>query len=118
MPLFLLMRKMGSLYGTWHNGVWFKGVLHKGVWHNGTWHEGAWRDGEWRDGYSCLARNRWKIFRNKDSIRIGCKIKTISEWEEWFAGNERYSARRGTSEFKRIHNAFLLAKYEYELEEK
>lgn len=37
-----------------------------------------------------------------DKIRIGCKEKTIAEWDVWFAGIEEFETKRGTEEFKRI----------------
>lgn len=102
--------------GAWKGGTWVDGDWLRGTWYDGAWHGGAWHRGAWHGGTSCIARNRWKIQRNNEHVTIGCNTKTISEWDEWFAGDEEYETPRNTPEFKQIHNAFLLAKYEYELE--
>jgi hypothetical protein len=36
------------------------------------------------------------------NIAIGCKTKTISEWDEWFAGTEEFETPRHSFEFKQI----------------
>ena len=38
-----------------------------------------------------------------DSLNIGCKTKTFSEWKEWFEkSEEEFSTERNTEDFKRI----------------
>ena len=44
------------------------------------------------------------------NIIIGCKRKKINEWEEWFAGTEEFSTKRGTEEFKKIQACFEATK--------
>lgn len=92
--------------GVWLGGVWLGGVWHDGVWHGGVWRDGVWRDGEWHGGYMGL-RTRWDI-RIKDSehVQIGCKEKTMTEWDAWFAGTEEFSTKRGTEDFRMIHAAY------------
>lgn len=34
-----------------------------------------------------------------DGVKIGCKVKTITEWDEWFAGEEEFKHRRDSKEF-------------------
>jgi len=43
----------------------------------------------------------------KLQVKIGCKSKTISEWDEWFKSDKEYSTKRGTFEFKQIQAAYL-----------
>ena len=46
-----------------------------------------------------------------DSLNIGCKTKTFSEWKEWFEkSEEEFSTERNTEDFKRIQAMF----YAYE----
>jgi hypothetical protein len=35
-------------------------------------------------------------------IKIGCKEKSIPEWDAWFSGSEEYEIKRGTFEFRQI----------------
>ena len=44
------------------------------------------------------------------NIKIGCKSKTESEWDEWFASDLEYSTKRGTDEFKKIRACFEATK--------
>jgi len=39
---------------------------------------------------------------NKIKVIIGCKTKTITEWDEWFASDKEFETKRGTFEFKQI----------------
>ena len=80
------------------------------------WEGGLWKRGIWIDGISSANRCKWKVLRRNNYIKIGCNEKSIDEWEEWFSGNEEFETPRNTEAFQRIHNAFLLMKYEYELE--
>ena len=45
---------------------------------------------------------KWSYGIKGDLIIIGCKQKTIEEWDIWFNSNEEYSISRGTDEFKQI----------------
>jgi len=89
--------------GVWYGGEWKGGVWHRGVWHGGVWCDGVWREGEWRGGMR-HPTSRWEIYDCEgDSVRIGCKTKTIPEWDEWFEGDEEFETKRGTEEFKQIY---------------
>jgi len=46
--------------------------------------------------------SKWWVGMKNDLIKIGCKEKTIEEWDAWFAGTEEYSTKRGTKEFAKI----------------
>ena len=56
---------------------------------------------------------RWGASLVDGKIRIGCKTKTVAEWDAFFASNEEYSTKRGAPEFKQIqavyeaHKAYL-----------
>ena len=73
--------------------------------------------------------SKWKItFSSENSnienfsiedlkIEIGCKEKSIPEWDKWFSGSEEYETKRGTFEFRQIEahyeavKAYLLKLY-------
>ena len=46
-------------------------------------------------------------------IVIGCKQKTLEEWDLWFNSNEEYSTRRNTDDFKQIQAVYNSLKYYY-----
>jgi len=41
-----------------------------------------------------------------DKIQIGCKVKTIEEWDSFFASDEVYSTERNTEDFKQIQAVY------------
>jgi hypothetical protein len=54
---------------------------------------------------------RWSFsIKNNQIIKIGCKEKTISEWDLWFASTEEFDTTRGTPEFKKIQAMYLAHK--------
>jgi len=51
---------------------------------------------------------KWCVSYKPDgSIVIGCKAKTIAQWDEWFSGTETFETERDSDEFKRIRASFL-----------
>ena len=56
---------------------------------------------------------KWSYGIKGDLIVIGCKQKTIEEWDIWFNSNEEYSTSRGTDEFKQIEAIYNALKYYY-----
>ena len=56
---------------------------------------------------------KWSYGIKVDLIVIGCKQKTIEEWDIWFNSNEEYSTSRGTDEFKQIEAIYNSLKYYY-----
>ena len=55
--------------------------------------------------------SKWDFSIQNDSLNIGCKTKTFSEWKEWFEkSEEEFSTERNTEDFKRIQAMF----YAYE----
>ena len=55
--------------------------------------------------------SKWSvgIIDNK-IIKIGCKEKTISDWDSFFASEEEFDTKRGTAEFKQIEAMYLAHK--------
>jgi uncharacterized protein YjbI with pentapeptide repeats len=54
---------------------------------------------------------KWVYGQDCDGkIIIGCKRKTIQEWEEWFAGTEEFDSKRGSEDFKKIQACFEATK--------
>ena len=49
---------------------------------------------------------KWTHSIKGDKIQIGCKEKTIKEWQDFFSSKEEYSTKRGTVEFKQIQAIF------------
>ena len=41
-------------------------------------------------------------------LKIGCKLKTIEEWDEWFFGNEEFEEKRRLLEFIDIKRGYIL----------
>ena len=56
---------------------------------------------------------KWSYGIKGDLIVIGCKQKTIEEWDLWFKSNEEYSTTRGTDEFKQIEAIYNALKSYY-----
>lgn len=59
----------------------------------------------------------WRI-SGTTTVSIGCKTKTIAEWDEWFAGNDEYSTSRNTADFERIEAAYQHAKRMVQIHQK
>ena len=43
-------------------------------------------------------------------IKIGCKEKSISDWDNFFKSNQQYTTQRDTEDFKRIEANYLATK--------
>jgi hypothetical protein len=50
---------------------------------------------------------RWTVSHKGDKINIGCKSKTVEEWDTFFNSTEEFSTKRGTEEFRQIHASYL-----------
>ena len=93
--------------------IWKGGIWEDGIWKGGTWKGGIWEGSIWEGG-----RCKWSVYinKNQNTIHIGCKENSIEGWDLWFASNEEYETMRNTEQFKRIYNAYLVAKFRLELE--
>jgi hypothetical protein len=49
---------------------------------------------------------RWSHSVIGDKIQIGCKTKTIEDWDAFFSSDEVYSTARSTYEFKQIQAVY------------
>ena len=56
---------------------------------------------------------KWSYGIKGNIIIIGCKQKTIEEWDIWFNSNDEYSTSRGTEEFKQIEAIYNALKSYY-----
>ena len=55
--------------------------------------------------------SKWTVtIINNEIIKIGCKSKTIEDWDLFFASTEEFETKRGTSEFKQIEAIYLAHK--------
>ncbi|MGE9191049.1 hypothetical protein, partial [Escherichia coli] len=53
---------------------------------------------------------KWSFGLKNDEIFIGCKSKSINQWDEFFNSNETYSTQRGTNDFKQIQACYEAVK--------
>ena len=53
---------------------------------------------------------KWSTSIKGDLIQIGCKEKTIEEWNLFFSSDEEYTTKRGTDDFKQIQAVYLAYK--------
>ena len=56
---------------------------------------------------------KWSYGIKGDLIIIGCKQKTIEEWDIWFNSNDEYSTSRNTKDFKQIEAIYNALKAYY-----
>ncbi|CAK0776728.1 Type III effector pipB2 [Gammaproteobacteria bacterium] len=49
---------------------------------------------------------KWSHSIQDGNIRIGCKIKSIEEWESFFDSDEEFETKRDTQDFKQIRAVF------------
>ena len=56
---------------------------------------------------------RWSYGIKGNLIVIGCKEKTIEQWDLWFDSEEEYSTRRDTEYFKQIQAVYNALKSYY-----
>ena len=105
--------------GIWEGGIWEDGIWKDGTWNGGTWWGGTWKDGTWKDGIwkggiwldgASAIKSKYIPIHNNGKIKIGCKEKTIEEWDSFFNGTEEFDTKRETREFKMIHAHYLAVK--------
>ena len=53
---------------------------------------------------------KWSHSIKGDNIQIGCKVKSIEEWDSFFNSDETYSTKRNTEDFKQIQAVYLAYK--------
>ena len=53
---------------------------------------------------------KWNHCIQDNKIKIGCKIKTIEEWDLFFESEEIYETKRNTEDFKQIQAVYLAYK--------
>ena len=87
--------------GIWKRGIWKDGIWKRGIWEGGIWEGGIWEEGIWKGGRHSQMSKYYPLIEG-DKIIIGCKTKTIAEWDEWFNGDEEFETKRGTREFQMI----------------
>ena len=49
---------------------------------------------------------KWSLSIHGDDIKIGCKEKSIENWDKWFSGTDVFDTERSTEEFKRIEASY------------
>jgi hypothetical protein len=49
---------------------------------------------------------KWSHSIIADKIKIGCKTKTIEDWDSFFISNKVYSTERNTDDFKQIQAVY------------
>lgn len=83
-----------------------------GTWESGTWESGIWKEGTWKGGLVRVnARCKWAVHFDDVWISIGCKCKSSTEWDAWFADEaNEYETPRYDPQFRAIRDAYELAK--------
>jgi hypothetical protein len=113
------------LGGEFLGGYFLGGEFRGGYFLGGEFRGGEFRGGEFRGGYFLggeflggyfrggvmMPLCKWVYgFTHDGKIKIGCKEKTLEDWEAWFDSDKTYSTPRGTEEFKKIRACFEAAK--------
>jgi len=49
---------------------------------------------------------KWRTSIKGNKINIGCKSKTIEEWDNFFNSSEEFETKRNTDEFKKIQAVY------------
>lgn len=63
--------------------------------------------------------SKWIVtWRIDGIINIGCKSKSIAEWDEWFASRETFETERNTANFERIEAEYQHARRMIEIYQK
>ena len=50
---------------------------------------------------------KWNVSLLGEKIKIGCKEKSIEEWDIFFSGTDEFETKRGTEQFKQIEAMYL-----------
>jgi hypothetical protein len=58
---------------------------------------------------------KWSLGFNGDKISIGCKTKTIKEWDDFFSSDEVYETPRDSKEFAQIQACYEAHKSYYSI---
>ena len=55
---------------------------------------------------------KWRVSYTTDGtvVKIGCKFKTVAEWDEWFSGSGEFDTPRDSEDFRRIEAEYLAVK--------
>jgi uncharacterized protein YjbI with pentapeptide repeats len=51
-------------------------------------------------------RAKWDFYFNDGKIGIGCKVKSIKEWDAFFKSSEKFETPRDSEDFKRIEASY------------
>ena len=92
-----------NLYGASLDGASLDGASLDGANLEGARLVGASLDGARLVGVKMPIFCKWSVSHiNFETIKIGCKQKTISEWDLFFASDEEFETKRWTTEFIQI----------------
>jgi hypothetical protein len=112
----------GEFRGGYFLGGEFRGGEFRGGYFlGGEFLGGEFLGGEFRGGYFLGGEFlggvmnphcKWRVcgVMPDGRVKIGCKEKTMEEWDAWFAGTEEFETKRGTKDFAKIHAMFLSLK--------
>lgn len=62
---------------------------------------------KWNVSYKLNSKSFETSDLNEVIIIIGCKEKTIQEWDYWFNSDKEFETRRDTKEFKQIQGNYI-----------
>jgi len=114
-----------SLVGARLDGARLNGAILDGASLNGAILNGAILDGARLDGASLVGARlngaslvgarlpiycQWPVTHTVAPdllVHIGCKSKSVVDWDAWFAGSDEYDTPRDSDDFKRIRANYL-----------
>ena len=99
------------LQGAYLQGAYLQGADLQGAYLRGADLRGAYLRGADLEKTIIQLPNicKWEVTYNEyneKSLEIGCKEKTVKEWDKWFKSKEEYDTPRDSNEFKIIKLAF------------
>ena len=96
--------------GNFLGGNFLGGNFWGGNFLGGDFLGGNFRGGNFRGGLM-MPNCKWVYGQDCEGrIIIGCKKKTLEEWDVWFSGTEEFDTKRGTEDFKKIQACFEATK--------
>jgi len=103
-------RSGNFLGGNFLGGDFLGGNFLGGNFLGGNFFGGDFSGGDFRGGLM-MPSCKWVYgITPKGKIKIGCKEKTVKEWDIWFKSSETYSTERNTVAFKKIKACYKIAK--------
>ena len=103
-----------NLRGAYLRGAYLRGAYLRGAYLCNANLEGAYlEDAKNKETATLPIFCKWNFGIKGNLIVIGCKEKTIEQWDLWFDSEEEYSTSRDTEDFKQIQAIYNALKSYY-----